>query len=91
MALRIATEQIIALRYKSKMMGIGVEDPANMFCDNEAVAKNSSTPESVLAKKICFHKVRDCCAAGINGWIYGKSNLQTCLLRCYLQSREDGC
>jgi hypothetical protein len=78
-ALRIATEQIIALRYKLSMMGIKVEDPANVFCDNEAVAKNSATPESVLSKKhnaICFHKVRECCAAGIIrvGWIDGKSN-----------------
>ena len=78
-ALRIATEQIIALRYKLQMMGIKVEDPANVFCDNEAVSKNSSTPESMLNKKhnaICFHKVRECCAAGIIrvGWIDGKSN-----------------
>ena len=78
-ALRIATEQIIALRYKLSMMGIKVEDPANVFCDNEAVAKNSATLESVLTKKhnaICFHKVRECCAAGIIrvGWIDGNSN-----------------
>ena len=43
-ALRIATEQIISLRYKLKMMEIEVEDPANVFCDNEAVAKNSAPP-----------------------------------------------
>ena len=76
---RIATEQIIALRYKLKMMGIKVKDPADVFCDNEAVAKNSATPESVLTKKhntICFHKVRECCAVGIIrvGWIDGKCN-----------------
>ena len=67
-ALRTATEQIISLRYKLKMMGIQVEDPADVFCDNEAVAKNSSTPESVLTKKhnaIYFHKVREC---WIDGW-----------------------
>jgi hypothetical protein len=78
-ALRIATEQIISLRYKLNMMGIQVEDPANVFCDNEAVAKNSATLESVLMKKhnaICFHKDRECCAAGIIrvGWIDGESN-----------------
>ena len=60
-------------------MSISVEDPANVFCDNEAVAKNSATPESVLNKKhnaTCFHKVRECCMAGIIrvGWIDGKSN-----------------
>ena len=61
------------------MLSIQVEDPADVFCDNEAVAKNSSTPESVLTKKhnaIYFHKVREGCAAGIIrvGWIDGKSN-----------------
>ena len=60
-------------------MGIQVGDLADVFCDNEAVVKNSATPESVLTKKhnaICFHMVRECCAAGINrvGWIDGKSN-----------------
>ena len=61
------------------MMGIQVDDPADVFYDDEAVAKNSSTPESVLTKKhnaICFHKVKECCATGIIrvGWIDGKSN-----------------
>ena len=60
-------------------MGIGVEDPADVFCDNEAVEKNSATPESVLTKKhnvICFHKVRECYVAGIIrvGWVDAKSN-----------------
>ena len=77
--MKIATEQIIGLRYKLKMMGIKVEDPANVFCDNEAVSKKSSTPEPVLTKKhnaICFHKVRECCVAGIIrvGWINGNRN-----------------
>ena len=63
---------IIALRYKLKMMGIKVEDPTDVFCDSEAVAKNSATPESVLTKK---HNTI-CCAAGIIrvGWMGGKSN-----------------
>ena len=33
-----------------------------MFCDNEAVYKNASTPESTLEKKnvsICYHKCRE--------------------------------
>ena len=72
------------------MMGIKVKDPADVFCDNEAVAKNSATPESVLTKKhnaICFHKVRECCAAGIIrvGWVDGKSNPADFLLKFYLQ------
>jgi hypothetical protein len=33
------------------MMGIPVDGPANMFCDNESVVKSTSTPESTLKKK----------------------------------------
>ena len=41
---------------------------ANMFCDNEAVYKNSSFAESTLRKKhnsICYHRVRENVAAGV--------------------------
>ena len=39
-----------------------------MFCDNEAVYKNTSTPESTLNKKvhqIAYHMCREAVAAGI--------------------------
>ena len=38
-----------------------------MFCDNEAVYKNSSTPESVLNKKhnsVAYHACREAVASG---------------------------
>ena len=66
-ALRIAAEMIISLRYKLRMLGIPVPDHANVFCDNESVYKNTSFAESTLKKKhnsICFHRVRECVAAG---------------------------
>ena len=47
-ALRIATELVISLRYKLRMFGIPIMGEANMFCDNEAVYKNSSFAESTL-------------------------------------------
>ena len=50
------------------MFGIPIEGPANVFCDNEAVYKNSSFAESTLKKKhnsICFHRVREAVAAGV--------------------------
>ena len=50
------------------MMGIPIEGPTHVFCDNEAVYKNSSIANSALKKKhnsICFHRVRECVAAGI--------------------------
>ena len=50
------------------MFGIPLEGPANVFCDNEAVYKNSSIAASTLKKKhnsIAYHKVRECVASGI--------------------------
>ena len=45
-ALRIATELISSFCYKHRMFGIQVTEPANVFCDNEAVYKNSAFAES---------------------------------------------
>ena len=67
-ALRIASEQIISLRYKLRMFGIPIEGPANVFCDNKSVFLNASVAESRLTKKhnsVCFHRVRECVASGI--------------------------
>ena len=67
-ALRTATEMIKALQYKLRMMGVPIVGAANVFCDNESVTKSASIPESTLKKKhnaICFHMVREACAAGV--------------------------
>jgi hypothetical protein len=67
-ALRIATELIISMRYKLRMFGVPLEGPSNVFCDNESVYKNASFAESQLKKKhqsICFHRVRECVASNI--------------------------
>jgi hypothetical protein len=67
-AAKIATELIQAFRYKLRMMGIPIDGPTNVFCDNEAVVNNSTKPESQLKKKhvaICYHRVREACAAGM--------------------------
>jgi hypothetical protein len=66
-AMKTAIEQIEALRYKLCMMGIPIEGPANVFCDNEAVFKNSAFPESTVKKKhnsIAYHRTREAQAAG---------------------------
>ena len=58
----------IALRYKLRMFGIPIDGPADVFCDNQGVVKNTSLPESVLSKKhnaINYHAVREAVAAGI--------------------------
>ena len=56
--LKQAAKMVKALRYKLKMFGVPIEGPTYMFFDNEAVYKNSITPESVLIKRhhsISYH------------------------------------
>ena len=67
-ALKTATEMIIALRYKLRMFGIPIDGPANVMCDNESVFKSSSIADSRLKKKsqsICYHMCREAVASGI--------------------------
>ena len=59
-AAKMVTEMIQALQYKLCMMGIPIDGPTNMFCDNKAVVRNSTMPESTLKKKHvanCYHCV----------------------------------
>ncbi len=66
-ALRHAVDLIEALRYKLRMFGVHIEGPTNVYCDNEAVLKNCSIPESTLKKKhhsINYHRNREAVAAG---------------------------
>jgi len=67
-AMRIATDLIVSLRYKLRMFGIPIVGPANVLCDNQGVVNNATMPESTLTKKhnqICYHRVREAVAAGI--------------------------
>ena len=67
-AMRTAVEHIEALCYKLRMFGIPVEGPTNVFCDNEAMFKNTTIPESTLKKKhnsICYHRCREAVAARV--------------------------
>ena len=75
---------IESLRYKLKCFEISVEGPAEVFCDNMSVFKNSSIPTSVLNKRnnaIYYHRFREAQAAGIIGvgWILGEFNLSDLL------------
>ena len=67
-ALRIAKEMLVALRYKLRMFGVPIDGPCNVFCDNNGVVKNTSIPESTLMKKhnaINYHAIREAVAAKI--------------------------
>jgi hypothetical protein len=48
------------------MMGVHIDGPCTLFCDNEAAVKNSTIPESTLKKKhnaIAYHRVREAVAS----------------------------
>ena len=65
--IRNAVELTEALRFKLRMFGVPVDGATNVFCDNEAVYKNTSLPESTLKKKhhsIAYHRCREAVAAG---------------------------
>ncbi len=64
-AMKQATEYIRGLRYKLRMMGITVDEPAFVFRDNQSVLANTTAPGSRLKKKsnaIAYHFVREGCA-----------------------------
>ena len=67
-SLKTATELVKALWCKLWVLGIPIEVPTNMFCDNEAVYKNASTPEFKLKNKnvsICCHNFRESVTGGL--------------------------
>ena len=67
-AMRLARDLGVEIRIKLRMFGIPILGPANFFCDNEGVAKNTSVPESTLNEKhnsINYHIIRESVAQGI--------------------------
>ena len=85
-ALKTAMETIAALRYKLRMFGVPIEGPARVFCDNEAVYRNTSDPASTLKKRhqsVAYHICRESVAAGA-ALIYkedGETNLSDLLTK----------
>jgi hypothetical protein len=71
------------------MFGIPIEGPARVFCDNEAVYKNSSDPASTLRRRhqsIAYHTCREAVASGL-ALIYkedGDTNLTDILTKSTL-------
>ena len=63
-----ALKELDILACDIQMFGLPIEGPTEIFCDNEAVYKNSSTSESVLRKKhhrISYHMCQEAVAVGI--------------------------
>ena len=66
-SMKISVEMILALRYKLRMFGVPIDGYNDILCDNEALYKNASTPESQLRKKhhiISYHMSREAVAGG---------------------------
>ena len=65
-ALKNAVEIVEALRYKLRIIGVPIEVPTNVFCENESVYNNVLTPESVLKKNhhsIAYYRCREAVSA----------------------------
>jgi hypothetical protein len=67
-------------------MGIPITDPTSVYCDNEAVFKNSTFPKPVFKKKhnsIAYHRTREAQAAGTVriAWESGETNVADILTK----------
>jgi hypothetical protein len=61
-ALRIATELILEIRYMLRSLGVAMYEPALMLGDNMSAVLKNTVPSSVLKKKnnaIAYHRVRE--------------------------------
>ena len=59
---RVALEASVAMRYKLRMLGVKVETPTLLLCDNQSVVFNLQLPSSALKKKhhACnYHRARE--------------------------------
>ena len=66
-AARIATDQIIDLRYTLMYLGVPVRSKSYMFGDNKSVLDSASIPTSTLSKKLTlasYHRVKEAITAG---------------------------
>jgi hypothetical protein len=85
-AMKVAIDMIEGVRYKLRMMGIPLNGPASVFCDNQSVVKNTTAPESVLKKRhnaIAYHRAREAQAAGFIrvAWENGETNIADLLTK----------
>ena len=66
-AMKNGIETVQGLRYKLRMMGVGISGPTLVYGDNMSVIHNTQCPELTLKKKsnqICYHFVRESVAMG---------------------------
>lgn len=85
-AARVATEAILDIRYKLRMLGVPLEGPALMLGDNMSVVLNTTVPSSPLKKKhqaVSYHRIREAIAARVLRFAHidSKSNIADCLTK----------
>ena len=64
-SMKQALEYVRGLRYKLRMLGIPVDEPAFVFGDNKSVLANTTVPGSTIKKKmnsLSYHFIREGCA-----------------------------
>jgi hypothetical protein len=65
-AARLATEQIMQLKYTLRSLGVPIDGTVWMFGDNHSVITSSTIPHSSLNKRqdaLSYHRVRDAIAS----------------------------
>ena len=58
--MKTAMDLVQGFHYKLRMMGVQVDGPTCIFCNNESMVKNTMRPKSMLKKKhnaIAYHQV----------------------------------
>jgi hypothetical protein len=78
-AARLASEQIMDLRYTLRMLGAPIDGKAYMFGDNQSVITSSTIPHSSLNKRhnaLSYHRVREAVASNVLWFFHisGKEN-----------------
>ena len=94
-AMRTGKDLIVALRIKIRMFGCPLAGPANVYCDNLGVVKNTSIPESTLSKKhnsINYHVIRSAVASGVMRVAKedGETNIADALTKLMPYSKKKG-
>ena len=95
-AMKTAVEELIAIRYMLRCLGVRIEHSSFICGDNMGVVQNATLKGSVLKKKhvaIAYHKTREATAAGIAHPIKidGNDNFADCLTKGQTQKVFSKC
>jgi hypothetical protein len=75
-AARLATDQMMDLRYTLRMLGAPIDGKSYMFGDNQSILMSSTIPHSSLNKRhnaLSYHRVQEAVASDVLWFFYVKS------------------